>query len=124
MMINVTQSALSRNRARLEAHGCWARPPTATLETDRNAELGETLPGRALARYRGNANTYSAWPRFGGRISGVIVAGTPRGLPPPKPVATAMYCLPSTAKLIGKPCTEVASRVSTDDAAVAHVDAP
>ena len=28
------------------------------------------------------------------------------------PCATAMYCLPSTAKLIGKPCTEVASRVS------------
>ena len=25
----------------------------------------------------------------------MIVAGTPRGLPPPKPVATAMYCLPS-----------------------------
>src|SRR5262245_278795 len=60
----------------------------------------------------GNANTYSACPRFGGRNSGVIVAGTWRGLPPPSPVATATYCLPPTAKLIGKPCTDVASRVS------------
>ena len=42
----------------------------------------------------------------------MIVAGTPRGLPPPSPVATAMYCLPSTSKLIGNPCTDVASLVS------------
>src|SRR5262245_36116790 len=38
--------------------------------------------------------------------------GTPRGLPPPSPAATAMYCLPPTEKLIGNPCAEVASFVS------------
>src|SRR5688572_25403153 len=61
---------------------------------------------------QGNAKTYSAWPLLGTTISGVRVDGTPRGLPPPRPVATAMYCLPPTEKLIGYPCTEVGRRVS------------
>src|SRR5688500_17718109 len=40
-----------------------------------------------------------------------MVPGTRRGLPPPRPVVTATYCLPSTANVIGNPCTYVASRV-------------
>src|SRR5215813_15006906 len=40
-----------------------------------------------------NSNTYNAAPEFGGLISGAIVRGTLRGLPPPRPVVTAMYCL-------------------------------
>ncbi len=52
----------------------------------------------------------------------MINDGTPRGLPPPSPVPTATYCRPSTSKLIGKPCTDVASRVSHKMRAVAHVD--
>src|SRR5687767_5263314 len=59
----------------------------------------------------GNANTYSACPVVGTLISGAIVAGTSRGLPPPSPVVTATYCLPSTLKEIGNPCTDVARRV-------------
>ena len=35
-----------------------------------------------------------------------------RGLPPPRPVDTAMYCLPPTLNVSGKPCTEVPRRVS------------
>src|SRR5215469_1452787 len=38
--------------------------------------------------------------------------GTLRGLPPPKPVLTAMYCLPFALYDSGKPCTEVPRRVS------------
>ena len=34
-------------------------------------------------------------------MSGTIAAGTLRGLPPPRPDITAMYCLPSTLKLTG-----------------------
>ena len=45
-------------------------------------------------------------------ISGAIAAGTLRGLPPPSPVITAIYCFPSTLKVTGKPCTDVPSRVS------------
>ena len=41
-----------------------------------------------------------------------MVAGTFRGLPPPFPVVTARYCLPSMLNVTGKPCTEVDNRVS------------
>src|SRR5579862_7178552 len=60
----------------------------------------------------GNPKTYNAWPLCGILISGAIAAGTLRGLPPPSPVITAMYCLPSTLNVTGKPCTDVPSRVS------------
>ena len=40
-------------------------------------------------------------------IPGRIVRGTLRGLPPPRPVVTAMYCLPPMLNVTGKPCTEV-----------------
>src|ERR1039458_3753301 len=59
----------------------------------------------------GRAKTYTALPLAGGRSSGAIVDGTWRGLPPPRPVVTAMYCFPSTLKETGKPCTEVPRRV-------------
>jgi predicted nucleotidyltransferase len=36
-------------------------------------------------------NTYSDWPELGCAISGAITIGTFRGLPPPRPVVTAMY---------------------------------
>src|SRR4029450_3156952 len=75
------------------------------------------LPATDLSRGRayrrsGSANTYIAFPVAGGCSSGAIVAGTSRGLPPPLPVMTAMYCLPSMLKVTGKPWTEVGSRVS------------
>src|SRR5258705_13515473 len=41
-----------------------------------------------------------------------MVAGTLRGLPPPLPVVTATYCLPSMLNVSGNPCTDVPSRVS------------
>ena len=43
-------------------------------------------------------------------MSGARARGAARGLPPPRPVATAMYCLPSAANEIGNPCTDVPSR--------------
>src|SRR5262249_2056744 len=60
----------------------------------------------------GSAKTYIAFPVAGGCRSGAMVAGTSRGLPPPLPVVTPMYCLPLMLNDIGKPCTEVARRVS------------
>ena len=41
--------------------------------------------------FSGSAKTYNACPEEGGRISGAIVFGTWRGLPPPSPVVTATY---------------------------------
>src|SRR6266850_7249616 len=66
----------------------------------------------------GSAKTYNAFPVAGGCSSGAIVAGTARGLPPPFPVATATYCLPSILNVTGKPCTEVDRRVSQSTAPV------
>src|SRR5438105_2279695 len=40
-----------------------------------------------------------------------MVRGTCRGLPPPSPVVTAMYCFPPIRNATGKPCTEVPRRV-------------
>src|SRR5262245_1273089 len=60
----------------------------------------------------GSAYTYSANPVCGGLISGVIVFGTSQGLPPPRPVVTAMYCFPPMLYETGNPCTAVASFVS------------
>ena len=57
--------------------------------------LRPLLPLRPRRYFLGNSNTYSAWPSFGCLISGEIARGTCRGLPPPSPVVTAMYCLPS-----------------------------
>ena len=60
--------------------------------------------------YSSSVNTYSAFPVWGCRTSGEIVRGTFRGLPPPSPVVTAMYCLPPTVNETGKPCTDVPRR--------------
>ena len=45
-------------------------------------------------------------------ISGAIVAGTLRGLPPPRPVVDRDSCLPPALNVTGKPWTDVPSRVS------------
>ena len=50
-------------------------------------------------------------------MSGTMAAGTLRGLPPPRPAMTAMYCRPSTLKLTGYPCAEVPRRVCQSDLA-------
>src|SRR3989441_6638373 len=60
----------------------------------------------------GNAKTYSALPFSGWRTSGLMIRGTFLGLPPPRPVVTAMYCRPAMLNVTGEPCTEVPSRVS------------
>src|SRR5712664_3417448 len=60
----------------------------------------------------GNAKTYSALPFCGWRTSGLMIRGTFLGLPPPRPVVTAMYCRPVMLNVTGEPCTEVPSRVS------------
>jgi len=51
----------------------------------------------------GSAKTCSAYPVCGGLISRLIVSGTSHGLPPPRPVVTAMYCLPLMLKETGNP---------------------
>ncbi len=51
-----------------------------------------------------------------------ITPGTCRGLPPPRPVVTAMYCLPPTVNDTGKPCTDVARRVCQSILPVFDVD--
>jgi hypothetical protein len=61
-----------------------------------------TVRHRSRSIY-GNAKTYKAWPLCGILISGAIAAGTLRGLPPPNPVITAMYCFPSALYVTGKP---------------------
>ena len=45
----------------------------------------------------GNAKTKSPLPPFGRRFSGVSSSGIVVQLPPPMPVGSATYCLPSTA---------------------------
>ncbi len=51
-----------------------------------------------------------------------MARGTFLGLPPPRPVVTAMYCFPPIANETGKPCTEVPSRVFQSTAPVFDVD--
>ena len=58
----------------------------------------------------------------GTRISGASVVGTSRGLPPPSPVVTAMYCRPSIENEIGKPCTDVDKPRAPQHLAVPHVN--
>src|SRR5687768_184702 len=83
--------------------------------TEAGGGNGSSCEYRSLRTLRyllsGRANTYSACPVVGTLISGASVDGTSRGLPPPSPVVTATYCLPSTENVIGKPCTDVARRV-------------
>ena len=55
-------------------------------------------------------------------ISGDSSRGTFRGLPPPRPVVTAMYCLPPALNETGKPCTDVPRRVSQRMLAGSHVE--
>src|SRR2546428_6403448 len=67
------------------------------------------IRGRTRCRARdapylsGSVKTYSALPFSGWWMSGAIVRGTCLGLPPPRPVGTAMYCLPAMLNEIGKP---------------------
>src|SRR5579872_4894326 len=51
----------------------------------------------------GRVKTYRALPFWGCLMSGSMVRGTLRGLPPPSPVGTAIYSLPSTANATGNP---------------------
>src|SRR6516164_1146095 len=73
----------------------------------RTTRLYFPRPGSVVQepRYRpfsGSANTYSALPVCGSRISGMIVRGTSRGLPAPvEPVVTATYCRPPTLNVTG-----------------------
>ena len=68
--------------------------PRLRLTSIRQREHVERLPGRRARESPARC-----------------VDGTSRGLPPPRPVVTAMYCLPSTLNEMGKPCTDVPSRV-------------
>ena len=47
----------------------------------------------------------------GGLISGVIVRGTTRGLPPPTPVVTATYCLPLAENVTDRQAIYLRERV-------------
>ena len=93
------------------SHSLWTNPTTGVVEAiPRHADIPDmlarktgsaTLGARALnppslRRQRRSANTYSAFPVSGCTMSGLSSDGTRRGLPPPRPVETAMYWVPST----------------------------
>src|SRR5512146_995825 len=64
-------------------------------------------PAAAATRYlfivapQGKANTQTAEPRFGGLRNSGTSGAKLRAWKPPSPTTSAMYCLPSTAKVIG-----------------------
>ena len=98
---HVISSDVASERTRIVERSIEFRRITVRLKADTTycsllSALCSLLPAPRSLLY-GSANTYSAWPLCGILMSGAIAAGTLRGLPPPRPDITAMYCLPSDA---------------------------
>jgi hypothetical protein len=76
--------------------------PTSDLTRVATRHARVRAPIVRRRRRSGSEKTCSVFPYAEYFTSPASTAGTMRGLPPPSPVGTAMYCRPPTAKVSGK----------------------